>query len=240
MKRNVFLFACILLITSISNCKKDDTKKEEPYKCVACKTVPDALAANDGISKGVYKGVVIGSTGTIMFNIMNGGNNITATLVLDGVTVNLTAAVTWVSGQAYVAPFTGTLNGAAITINFKVDANGGNPIVTSSNIPGHTSAQFTLIKEGSTALIECFEGTYDNTKPETGTFNLLLSRSLGMFGGASRKTGGVSYGDFEGTISGEVLKMDGIVIGNLSDDKISRSFKDSNGNTIKINAKRTF
>lgn len=234
----------ILLLSTVfflfTGCKKDDAKKTDSYKCTTCKTTPDALVANDGSSKGVYKGVIIGSTGTILFNVMNGGTTITATMVLDGTTVNLTSAVTWTNGVAYVAPFTGTLNGAAITITFKVDANGGNPIVTSSNIPGHATAQFNLVKESSTALIECFEGTYNSTRPETGTFNLLLSRSLGMFGGSSRKTGGISNGDFEGTISGGVLKMDGMAIGNLSEDQISGSFKDSNGSTIKIDAKRTF
>jgi hypothetical protein len=45
---------------------------------------------------------------------------------------------------------------------------------------------------------------------------------------------------FEGTLSGGVLTMDGKVIVNLSEDEISGTFKDSNGNTIKINAKRTF
>ena len=241
MKYRFFLITYILLTTSISSCKKESASKADPYKCVACKTTPDALVANNSSSKGIYKGIVIGSTGTIMFNIMNGGTTITATMVLDGTTVNLTSVVSWISGVAYVAPFTGTLNGASVTITFKVDANGGNPIVTSSNIPGHATAQFNLVKESSTALIECFEGTYDNSKPETGTFNLLLSRSLGMFGGSSRKTGGASNGDFEGTLSGGgVLTMDGKVIGNLSEDQISGTFKDNNGNTIKINAKRTF
>lgn len=241
MKRNLFIIACILFTASMSSCKKDDAKKDDYYKCASCKTTPDALAVNDGNSKGIYKGVVIGSSGTIMFNIMNDGSAIAATMVLDGTTVNLTSAVTWVSGQAYVAPFTGTLNGAAISIDFKVDANGGNPIVTSSDIPGHANAEFTMVKEESSALIECFEGSYDNNLPETGTFNLLLSRSLGMFGGASRKDGGESNGDFEGTLSNGVLTMEGMgVIGTLSEDEISGSFKDSNGSTIKISAKRTF
>lgn len=240
MKHNFFIIACILLTASMSSCKKDDAKTDS-YKCTTCKTTPDALVANDGSSKGVYKGIIIGSTGTIIFNLMNGGATITATMVLDGTTVDLTSSVTWVSGEAYVAPFTGTLNGSAISITFHVDANGGNPIVTSSNIPGHATAQFNLIKESSTALIECFEGTYTSTLPETGTFNLLLSRQLGAFGGSSRKTGEVENNDFGGTISsGGVLTSDGTVVGNLSGDQISGTFKDDNGNTIKINAKRTF
>jgi hypothetical protein len=233
----------ILLIFSVlflsTGCKKDS--KTEAYKCTTCKTTPDALVANDVSSKGVYKGIVIGSTGTISFNLMNGGTTITATLVLDGTTINLTSSVLWVSGVAYVAPFTGTLNGSAVTINFKVDANGGNPIVTASNIPGHTSAQFNLLKESSTALIQCFEGTYQSSKPESGTINIITAKDLAKFGGSSRKSGGTSNGDLKGTITtdGKLMQDGTDYIGTMSGDIISGSFKDSNGNTITVNGKRT-
>jgi hypothetical protein len=235
--------AGILLIFSVfflsTGCKKNSSTDD--YKCTTCKTTPDALAANDASSKGVYKGIVIGSTGTISFNVMNGGTAITAVMVLDGVTVNLTSNVTWSGVNAYVAPFTGVLNGAAISITFSVDANGRNPIVMSSNIPGHTTAQFNLLKETSTSLLECFEGTYETTKPETGTFNMLLSRVLGKMGGSSRKTNGTSNGNFEGTVdaSGNLKNTDGLLMGKVSSDQISGSFKDSNGSTVTIKAKRT-
>ncbi len=240
MKRNFLFISCIILIASLSSCKKDD-KKTDTYKCTTCKTTPDALAVNDAGSKGVYKGIVIGSTGTISFNIMNGGTTITATMVLDGTTVNLTSNVLWSAANAYVAPFTGILNGAPISITFSVDANGRNPIVMSSNIPGHTTAQFNLLKETSLALLECFEGTYETTKPETGTFNMLISRTLGKMGGSSRKTSGTSNGNFEGTVdaSGNLKNTDGLLMGKIIADEISGSFKDDNGRTVTIKAKRT-
>jgi hypothetical protein len=233
----IFLIFSVFFLST--GCKKNSSTDD--YKCTTCKTTPDALAANDASSKGVYKGIVIGSTGTISFNVMNGGTAITAVMVLDGVTVNLTSNVTWSGVNAYVAPFTGVLNGAAISITFSVDANGRNPIVMSSNIPGHTTAQFNLLKETSTSLLECFEGTYETTKPETGTFNMLLSRVLGKMGGSSRKTNGTSNGNFEGTVdaSGNLKNTDGLLMGKVSADQISGSFKDSNGSTVTIKAKRT-
>lgn len=240
MKKIIFISSILFFTVIFTSCKKNESPATPDYKCATCKTTPDALVANDGSSKGVYKGILIGSTGTIQFNILNGSSTITAIMVLDGVTVNLTSAISWTAGVAYVAPFTGTLNGAAISISFKVDANGGNPVVTSSNIPGHGTAQFNLSKETSSALIECFEGTYETTKPESGTFNLIISRSLGKMGGSSRKSGGTSNGDFNGTITsdGKLMQNGTDYIGTVNGDIISGSFKGGNGD-VTVKGKRT-
>jgi hypothetical protein len=240
MKRIIFICSILFFAVIFAGCKKNDTTLD--YKCTTCKTTADALVANDASSKGVYKGIVIGSTGTIQFNILNGSTTITAVMVLDGVTVNLTAALTWAAGVSYVAPFTGTLNGAAISITFKVDANGGNPIITASNIPGHPSAQFNLVKETSISVIECFEGTYETTKPESGTFNLIISRSLGKMAGSSRKNGGTDNGDFVGTIStdGKIKQNGTDYIGTLTGDVIEGSFVGGGtSGTVTVKGKRT-
>jgi hypothetical protein len=245
-KKNVrgFLFGFSLLLMAATACKKDSKDDANSFTCVSCTTQPQALAANDGSSKGIYKGIIIGSSGTIAFNVLNSGTTISAVMVIVGITVNLASSITWVSGQPYVAPFTGTLNGAAVTINFSVNASGTGPAILSATIPGHGSAQFRLVKETSNSLLEAFEGTYSTTLPETGTFNLLMSRTLGQFGGASRKTSGTSNGDFDGTVdaAGKMTMNSGSgasVIGTVSKDEISGSFKDSNGVTITITAKRT-
>lgn len=223
-----------------NSCKKSDDSSTPTYTCTTCVSAPEAKAANDNLSKGMYKGVVVGSTGTIKFNIANDSSSITATMVLDGQTVVLTSNVTWTAGQSYMAPFTGTLNGQAITINFRVDFDGGNPIITSADIPGHPNATFDIVKETSSALIECFEGTYSTTEPETGTFNILLSRQLGKWGGVARKDGDPTPNEASGVIVNGMLKDDdGHEIGTLSGDNITGSFKDSDNNTVTVNGKRT-
>lgn len=241
------LFAGLFLSVALMSCKKDEdntnnpTPTPTPYTCSSCVTTSQAKAAYDASSKGVYKGIVIGSTGTIKFDISNDTNLITAVLTLDGIAATLTSAVSWTSGVAYVADFTGTFNGAPVTVKFQVDATGTNPVIITSSIPGHPGASFTLEKEKSTALLECFEGIYSTTKPETGTFNILLSRKLGKFGGASRETGSLESDDIDdGSIdASNNLLMDGIIIGKLSGDTIDGSFKDSNGSTVTIKGKRT-
>ena len=128
------LTACVLF----SSCKKDKNSATPTYNCATCKSTPDALVANNSSSsKGIYKGVVIGSTGTTVFDVANNGTLITASMVLDGTTINLSSAVAWVSGAPYAANFTGTLNGAPVSINFSVGVTGSSPTVTASNIPGH-------------------------------------------------------------------------------------------------------
>lgn len=231
------------MISFFSACSKDKKDAEAPYTCTTCKSIPDAVAANDASNKGVYKGVLIGSTGTIIFNLANGGTTITAVMVIDGVTVNLTSAVSIVAGQTYIAPFNGTLNGQAVTITFSVGTIGQTPTVTTSSIPGHPSTSFTIIKETSASLVECFEGTYSTTKPETGTFNLILSRSLKIHSGVTRKDGTTTTGSFSGTINASNELIDASSnksLSTLSGDNLSATFVDGNGSTVTVKGKRTF
>jgi hypothetical protein len=224
-----------ILIVSFVSCKKDKASTPS-YTCTTCKTTPDAKAANDASNKGVYKGVIIGSSGTIMFDLQNNGTTITAIMVLDGVTVNLTASVSIVAGQSFVAPFTGTLNGQPVSITFSVGATGSTPTVTTSSIPGHPNSSFTIIKETSTSLVEAFEGTYSTTQPESGNFNMVLSRTLKVFGGTSRKTGTTTNNSFSGIInaSNELIDGSGKKIAKLNGDVMT-----GGDATITINAKRT-
>jgi hypothetical protein len=234
-----YVVALALIVTATFSCSKSKESNKTPaYTCTNCKTTPDAVAANDASNKGVYKGIIIGSSGTIKFDLANSGATLTATF-----TGTLTASVTTQNGDNYVSAFTGTWSGQPVTVTFSVGAGGQNPTVTAFNIPGHASATFTLAKETSNALIECFEGTYDSTRPETGTFNLLLSRSLKLFGGASRKTGSSQSNSFHGSINSnsELVDADGgKVIAKLTGDALAAKFVDGNNATVTVAGKRTF
>ncbi|MBC7650723.1 MAG: hypothetical protein H7101_03130 [Deinococcales bacterium] len=244
MKKLLFnIFALTTISIILMCCQKNDEPVAPNYTCVTCKNTPTALAANDASNKGIYKGTVIGSTGTIQFDLSNNGTTITAVMVINGTTVNLTSNVSVVAGQTYVAPFTGTLNGQAVSITFSVSAVGQNPVVTTSSIPGHPNSSFNILKETSTSLIECFEGTYSTTKPEAGTFNLILSRSLKIHNGASRKTGATSSNSFSGTIDANNNLIDatnGKTIATLSGDNLAATFVDGGGSTVTVIGKRTF
>lgn len=243
MNKLFLLIATIALLSA--SCKKssDDTT----YTCTTCVSAPEAKAANDASSKGIYKGSFIGSSGTIKFDILNdpADTQIKAYLTIDGTEIVLTSQVSWQNGVAYVGNFVGIMppGGQPLSITFKVDANGGNPIVTASNIPGHPNAVFSIIKELSTNLIEVFEGTYETTKPDAGTFNMVLSRSLSVWKATSKSNSGVPTDGGSGIITANNEIYDtqrSRVLGVINGDKIEGSFLDADGKNVNISGKRTY
>lgn len=199
-------------LTLVNACSKDEDPTPvipAAYVCTTCADTPIALAANDVSNKGVYKGVVIGSTGTISINIQNGSNDITATMVLDGQSILLTSTVGVVDGQPYIAPFTGTFNGSAISLTFSVGLGGENPTMVTSDIPGHPNAIFDLYKETSTSLIEAFEGSFVEANGKSGTFNAIVSRGLNKWGAITKSD---QTGEIDNYISGFVVNNNQLMI----------------------------
>ncbi len=238
-----FLLPIVISGMLLSACSKDDGEEEEPnapaYVCATCADSPEALIENDNSNKGVYKGIFVGSTGTISINIQNGSDLITATLVIDGVSINLTSSVEVENGQPFVAPFEGIFNGEPVVLTFSVGLSGATPTVLSSDIPGHPNAVFEIYKETSTSLIEAFEGTLTRNG-EPGTFNVVLSTALGMWSGVAQEvnTGEISYG--EGIINGSNQLLDEVrVIGTITGDEINGSFTGGDGEQVILTGQRT-
>lgn len=234
----------LLISMSFNSCSKDDEKEDDPpYSCTACVDTPDALPENDNSAKGVYKGIQVGSSGTLFIDIQNGSSTITGIMTLDGITATLTSNVAYVDGKPYVAPFTGEYDGNPVSLTFSVAIGGGEPKVISSDIPGHLDAVFTIYKETSTSLIEGYEGTYSNSGGESGTFNILLSRALNLWGGIAKdNSAGSTPEDIDGTINGNnqlIESENGRVVGNLSGDEINGQFQDGDNHTITVTGRRT-
>jgi len=232
MKKSVTLimFTIVLFIS----CNK--SKEEAPYVCASCTKTPQALAANNSSSKGIYKGVVFGSTGTVLFDIQNSSSTVTAALVLDGVTVPFNSGTLPQTNQSYTGTFTGTINGQSASFIFSVQANGASPAITSINIPGHPYVAFSLLKETSVNLVECFEGTskgVTNNIAESGKFNLVLSRSAGTWSAVTidDRPNQFQYQYWNGTISGNSLSCSCppaiTLAGTFSGDQINGLYSDS-------------
>lgn len=236
----LLIFPVFFIGILMTSCSKNDESPVASYTCSTCKTTPDALAANDVSVKGVYKGIIIGSSGTISINIQNGSSTITATMVLDGVSVALTSNVVLVDGQPYVAPFTGTFNGSPITMTFSVGLGGTSPTMISSSIPGHPNAIFALTKETSTSLIEAFEGTY-TYDGQTGVFNIIIARSVSKWGYIEKnnQSGATSTGSGTLNASGQLLNENNKIVAAITGDLIHGSSTNSNGKTVVIDGKRT-
>jgi len=209
MKITHFLAIGLLLI-GLSGCKKDSDSEPASQNI---ETTPSALAANDNSSAGVYKGVMVGSSGYFKISIQNGDNSTSCLFVLDDkeVTLTTTSLGDWTPGQAISnAIFTGTWNGVSVSLAFSCGANGSNPTATVT-VPGH-EVNVSLIKETSTTLVKCYEGTYVDHKQSgnvNGTWNFVVYGSIALgYHYDSHSSGAIA-----GTVSGTTLTMD---IGNLT------------------------
>ncbi|MBX3257874.1 MAG: hypothetical protein KF862_27335 [Chitinophagaceae bacterium] len=230
----------LLAVIVTFSCSKDNKEdKDDDYTCTSCASAPIAVAANNTLTKGIYKGVLIGSTGTLIFDIQNTTNTITGTMVIDGKVADLTCEAVEIDLSAdFEASLTGTLNGYLVIIRFHIDKGGINPRIIEADIPGHPDAVFLVAKETSDALLECYEGAYTITGDwtEEGTYNFLVTRK----GGGGTWSGIVAEDGFPGEAQTDTDYMSGnnlvdanrlgqgrdVVIGTVNGHTISGSFVD--------------
>jgi hypothetical protein len=219
MKIRLALFA-VLTALVLSRCSDD----ESPYECTSCVDSPEALAANDASGKGIYKGLVIGSSGQIYLDIDNDGlGEIIMTLTIDGQTIELTTEATYNPDVGFQGVFYGTMNTANdVEISFWSSADGSEYGIVYAEIPGHDNVSIELVKELSTALVKVFEGTFSGNSE--GTLNLILVDD--EWYALARPTDGTSDGvtSCEGDIEGNTLVSDCTDIqisGTISGDNIS-------------------
>src|SRR5690606_31756711 len=122
IKRILSVAAIILTLFFFTGCKKGE-KQDRSDKCTSCVSSPEAQAQLDNSSAGVYKGVITGSSGTLVFYIGNGNSEIKALITFDGKSAVLTntSLSDWTPGDAVnAAIFTGTLDGKQIEAKLTV------------------------------------------------------------------------------------------------------------------------
>jgi len=163
-------FALIMIMALIvASCGDDE---DTAYKCKSCVDTPEASAANDASGQGIYKGLVVGSSGTIKFDINNSGTY-SATLELDGETYELTTEDTYNSEGGFYGCFYGTMSTTDdIEICFYASFNGSSYYVEYIDIPGHPDATIEVYKEYSDALVAVYEGEFSGDS--NGVFNMIV------------------------------------------------------------------
>ncbi len=148
-------------------------------------TSTETTAEYDNSNFGLYKGVIAGSSGTIRIEINNGNNIARATIVIDGVTDQLTSTASFTAGQAISgAVFSGNFS----SFTFSVDADGGNPKVETITVQGHSNVIATVAKEKSDDVSLCYEGTSTGGQNHSGVFNVV--RNKNTFSGVAKAVDG--------------------------------------------------
>ncbi|MGL2963091.1 hypothetical protein ACSVH2_04635 [Flavobacterium sp. RSB2_4_14] len=211
------LFLTLIIGVLTFSCSSDDSSG------TSLSNTPEAKPAYDNSNFGIYKGVFVGSSGTILININNEGE-IFAELVIDGNSATYTTTETVTEGSAINGL---TFTNGSSSFDFYVDSNGDFAEVYNISISGHPNANIYVIKEYSDALVECFKGTFNGD--DSGVFNLIISD-------------GEIYGLAKPNSSSDSVELYGLVLSNsISGSFEGGSFTGSrNNNSISGNWENSF
>lgn len=166
MKKIIFLFIICFPLLSCS----DENNSNSASAVDQLSMAPEAKDDYDTSNYGVYKGIFVGSSGTIYVNINNNGS-ISAKMVINNITYNNFKTSEKVSeGQPIVGL---TFSNGNSSFDFNVNADGENPFVNNMNISGHPNPYVQILKEYSFEQIKCYLGTFSGEK--SGVYNLAIA-----------------------------------------------------------------
>lgn len=154
------LLPAVLLIGSCS--KKGNNDKEV--------VVPVPNSQYDLSNFGLYRGVFVGSKGTVTVNIMN-DNNVNATFRVDGSEYKFGTTQVIQQNQATTINFAGGGN----SFTFSAAADGSNPVISNLVFTGHPNAKAVILKSLSNSWADIFECTYKENAPNTGTGVIMVA-----------------------------------------------------------------
>ncbi|MES1220877.1 MAG: hypothetical protein ABUT20_35580 [Bacteroidota bacterium] len=224
MKKVLSFHVFMILMSSVFlvNCSKSSSSSS------SLTTSPEALAAHDSKSGGVYKGVLIGSSGTVKVVLQGGVLQIIMKIDGETRTLTTTSLSSWTSGDDITdAVFT---NGTW-SVSFSVNANGGSADII-PNIPGHSGMEIEIEKEKSNEMVKVYEGTYAGTgiTSPNNKWNFLIHNTdvSGIYSNGSsieHLSGAVSGNNVGGaTFSGATFT------GTISGNSVSGTWTDSPDN----------
>lgn len=155
----------VLLIAGILSaaCSSDSSTPTGP----TLSDTPLAKIQFNDTNFGIYKGVLVGPSGTVTLNIKNDGF-LNATVVMDGVSYLFTSEGTITDGQD-ITDLVFTSGDKSFMVSISADGTTINE--TAISFPGFPSADMLLTKEYSDAQVTCYQGTYSGDL--TGVFNFL-------------------------------------------------------------------
>ena len=212
-----FLVKTLLSITIIfASCSEND-----PLITIndSAEELPIALSQYDNSNYGIYKGVFVGSSGTILVNLNNNGV-ISVSLTIDGVNYPFTSTESITENEQTETTFTYQNN----SFNFTVNADGSNPLITNVSIEGHPNASIIVVKENSSYVAQLYEGSYEgiDQNNDQGTFNAIVFNGAVYILSKSSVYGSSSYasGSVDGNLVSGASSLGTIFSGNIENDEV--------------------
>ena len=212
-----FLVKTLLSITIIfASCSEND-----PLITIndSAEELPIALSQYDNSNYGIYKGVFVGSSGTILVNL-NNNVVISVSLTIDGVNYPFTSTESITENEQTETTFTYQNNSFSFTVN----ADGSNPLITNVSIEGHPNASIIVVKENSSYVAQLYEGSYEgiDQNNDQGTFNAIVFNGAVYILSKSSVYGSSSYasGSVDGNLVSGESSLGTIFSGNIENDEV--------------------
>ena len=212
-----FLVKTLLSITIIfASCSEND-----PLITIndSAEELPIALSQYDNSNYGIYKGVFVGSSGTILVNLNNNGV-ISVSLTIDGVNYPFTSTESITENEQTETTFTYQNNSFSFTVN----ADGSNQLITNVSIEGHPNASIIVVKENSSYVAQLYEGSYEgiDQNNDKGTFNAIVFNGAVYILSKSSVYGSSSYasGSVDGNLVSGASSLGTIFSGNIENDEV--------------------
>ncbi|PWA11596.1 hypothetical protein [Flavobacterium laiguense] len=231
------ILALVLIGTVTFSCSSD---KDEPEQSQLTET-PTAVKEFDSSNYGTYKGVFVGSTGTIVINQNNSTK--TAVLTIDGKEYTYTATEASSIGQVTTGL---TFKNGESSFDFNVGASGQEPNITNITIVGHPNASIEIQKEKSDKIVKCYVGisTDDDGKTNSNTFNfcILGENLIGIAhndsGTALIVTGTVANNTITGIVEYIKGTVEANIKGTIDGEKAEGTWKNKDNDTGLFKTKR--
>ena len=191
-------------------------------KPLGLNSTPEAAVEHDTKSGGIYKGIIVGSSGTIKVYLQD--KDIHAEVTFNGESKKLipTTLNNWSSGKAISSAIFSSGNWE---LKFSVESNGNNPQILLS-IPNH-STMIKIMKETSTELVRAYEGTYAGDA--SGVWNSVIKGS--SISGIRKWSQDDKKVILTGTVSGDTFSGSGFK-GLISGHNISGTWSQEASNGV--------
>jgi hypothetical protein len=221
------ILALVVVGALTFSCSKDDSSDTSSQFT----ETPTAIKKFDSSNFGTYKGVFVGSTGTIVINI-NEDNTKTAVLIIDGVEYTYTTIGNIINGQAT----SGLIfkNGDS-SFEFNVGASGEEANITNIAIVGHPNAGIEIEKEKSDKIIKCYAGFSDPNTNVANVFNFytfdgkLVGIAHNDAGVPLLVIGTVSNNSFMGVVDTDEATIEGTIVGDNVKGSYTNKAKETGG-----------
>jgi hypothetical protein len=210
----------LLLSVMVLSCSSDDSSGS------SLSNTPTAKEEYDASNFGIYKGVFVGSSGTVLININNEGS-VSATLVINGTSFSYTTTES-VTLNSVINGLTFT-NGSS-SFDFSVDASGNFALISNIVISGHPNANMYVVKEFSDALVKCYTGSFSGD--DSGVFNLIVSD--GEINGLAKSNSGNESINLVGVEANNIITgtfSGGTFTGNVNNNSISGTWQNISAET---------